>query len=97
MATREIGIRVALGGQPRDVRGLVVRESMTIAVGGLVIGTGGSLALSKGIESMLFGISRTDPLTYGTIATVLLIVAAMAAFGPARRATRVDPLVALRD
>jgi putative ABC transport system permease protein len=95
--TREIGIRVALGGQPGDVRGMVMRESLAIAVVGLMVGTVGSLALSRGLTRFLFGITATDPITYGSIAVLLLVVSCLAAFGPARRATRVDPLVALRD
>jgi putative ABC transport system permease protein len=95
--TREIGIRVALGGQPSDVRGMVFKESLGIAIVGLVIGTLGSLAISRGLTGFLFEISATDPITYVAIAALLLAVAGMAAFGPARRATRVDPLIALRE
>jgi predicted permease len=95
--TREIGIRVALGGQPGDVRRMVMRESLGIAALGLVIGTVGSLMLSGGLSGFLFEIEPTDPATYASIAALLVVVAALAAFGPARRATRVDPLVALRD
>ena len=95
--TREIGIRVALGGRPSDVRGMVMRESLSIALLGLVVGTLGSLALSRGLTAVLFEIEPTDPVTYGSIAVLLLVVASAAAFGPARRATRVDPLIALRD
>jgi predicted permease len=95
--TREIGIRVALGGQPSDVRGMVMRESMGIAVAGLLIGTAASLMLSRGLSGFLFEIKATDPVTYVSIAVLLLMVATLAAFGPALRATRVDPLVALRD
>lgn len=95
--TREIGIRVALGGQPGDVRTLVMRESLIIAGIGLVVGTLASLALSGGLTGMLFQVKPTDPVTYASIAALLVIVASLAAFGPARRATRVDPLVALRD
>ena len=95
--TREIGIRVALGGKPSDVRGMVLKESLGVAVVGLVIGTAGSLALSRSLSRFLFEITPTDPLTYGSIAVLLLVVATAAAFGPARRATRVDPLTALRE
>jgi ABC-type antimicrobial peptide transport system permease subunit len=95
--TREIGIRVALGGRPSDVRAMVMRESAGIAVGGLVIGMVASLLLSRGLAGFLFEIKPTDPVTYASIAALLLIVASLAAFGPARRATRVDPLIALRD
>jgi putative ABC transport system permease protein len=95
--TREIGIRVALGGQPRDVRWLVVRESLWISVAGLVIGTGVTLMLSGVLGKLLFGIRATDPVTYVSIATLLFVVSWVAAYGPARRATRVAPLIALRD
>lgn len=95
--TKEIGIRVALGGQPSDVRGLVVKESIGIALVGLVVGTAGSLVLSRGMTGMLYEIRPDDPTTYVTVAALLTIVAALAAFGPARRATRVDPLTALRE
>ena len=95
--TREIGIRVALGGRPSDVRGMVMKESLTIALVGLVAGTLGSLALSRGLTGFLFEVKPTDPVTYSSIAVLLLFVASAAAYGPARRATRVDPLIALRD
>ncbi len=95
--TREIGIRVALGGRPGDVRGLIMKESLAIAGVGLVIGVAGSLALSRALTSFLFEVKPTDPLTYGSIAVLLMVVASLAAFGPARRATRVDPLTALRE
>jgi predicted permease len=95
--TREIGIRVALGGRPGDVRGMIMRESFVIASVGLVLGILGSLALSRALSGFLFEIKPTDPLTYASIAGLLMIVASLAAFGPARRATRIDPLIALRD
>jgi putative ABC transport system permease protein len=95
--TREIGIRVALGGQPSDVRGMVMRESLGIAMVGLALGTVGSLMLSRGLTGFLFEIKPTDPVTYGSIAVLVLLVSSLAAFGPARRATCIDPLIALRD
>jgi putative ABC transport system permease protein len=96
--TREIGIRVALGGRPNDVRRLVVRESLWISGLGVVVGTAGTIAVSRGLSELLYGgVSPTDPATYAVIAGMLLVVAIGAAFGPARRATRVDPLVALRE
>ncbi|MEP6764000.1 MAG: ABC transporter permease [Gemmatimonadaceae bacterium] len=95
--SREIGIRMALGGQPNDVRWLVVRESLWICVIGLIVGTGATLATSHALKSMLFGIAVTDPVTYTSIAALLFAVSCVAAYGPARRATRVAPLVALRD
>jgi predicted permease len=95
--TREIGIRIALGGQPGQVWRIVVRESLLIAGAGLLAGTAISLALSRVVQGLLFGVSATDLTTYVAISGLLLFVAALAAFGPARRATRVDPLVALRE
>jgi predicted permease len=95
--SREIGIRIALGGRPVDVRRMVVRESLAIALGGLAAGAVVSVALSRAVTTLLFGVSPLDPLTYATITLLLLGVATLAAFGPAHRAARVDPLVALRD
>jgi ABC-type antimicrobial peptide transport system permease subunit len=94
---REIGIRIALGGQSRDVRRLVVRESLAISMTGLLIGIAGSLALSRLLSGLLFGITPTDVRTYVGVSALLLSVAAVASWGPARRATRVDPLIALKD
>jgi putative ABC transport system permease protein len=95
--TREIGIRIALGGEPGDVRRMVMRESLLIAIGGLAVGGAVSLLLSQLVSRLLFGVSPTDPPTYGMIGGLLLAVAVLAAYGPARRAARVDPLTALRD
>jgi putative ABC transport system permease protein len=94
--TREIGIRIALGGKPGDVRRMVIRESLVISVSGLLAGGAISLSLSRAVRGLLFGVTATDPTTYLFISALLLLVAAIAAYGPARRATRVDPLVALR-
>jgi len=94
--TREIGIRVALGGRPRDVRLMVMRQSMRIAAFGLAVGVLVSLALTTSMRGLLFGISPTDLPTYLGISLLLLLVAVAAALGPARRATRVDPTIALR-
>jgi putative ABC transport system permease protein len=94
--TREIGVRMALGATVRNVRGLVLRQAMFTAVIGAAIGLLASLALTRTMKSLLFEISSMDPLTYIGMAVLLLLVAAMAAYLPARRATRVDPIVALR-
>ncbi|MEP6834947.1 MAG: ABC transporter permease [Gemmatimonas sp.] len=94
---REIGIRMALGGQASDVRWLVVRESLWISLGGLAGGTIATLALSGVLGKMLYEVKATDPATYASIAVLLLSVASVAAYGPARRATRVAPLEVLRD
>jgi ABC-type antimicrobial peptide transport system permease subunit len=95
--SREIGIRVALGGEPRAIRGLVLREGMLICVAGLCVGLALSLVVSRTLSGLLFGVAPTDPITYVGIAFLLLAVGAGASFGPANRATRVDPMVVLRD
>ncbi|NOT09787.1 MAG: ABC transporter permease [Gemmatimonadales bacterium] len=95
--TREIGIRLALGGQPGDVRRMVLRESLAISLSGLAVGGIVSLAVSRLLTGLLFGVSPTDAATYTGIAVLLLLVAGIASYGPARRATRVDPVTALRN
>jgi putative ABC transport system permease protein len=95
--TRELGIRLALGGQPGAIRRLVVRESFLIALGGLVIGLVLSLALSRAVRGLLFGIPPTDVVTYAGVSVLLIVVALLASYGPARRATRIDPVLALRE
>jgi putative ABC transport system permease protein len=94
--THEIGVRMALGARPTDVLGLVVAQGMTIAGIGVGIGLAAALALTRLMSSFLFGVSATDPLTFIAIPLILAGVALGACFVPARRATRVDPMVALR-
>jgi putative ABC transport system permease protein len=94
--TREIGIRIALGAQTRDVWRLVLNQSLRLVFTGLGIGLAASLALTNWLKSLLFGVSASDPSTYVVIALLLLGVALTACFVPARRATKVDPMVALR-
>jgi len=94
--TREIGIRMALGAQRRDVMKLVLRQGMRLALIGVAIGLPLSLAVTQWMKSMLFGLSTTDPVTFITVSGLLTFVALLACYIPARRATRVDPLVALR-
>jgi ABC-type antimicrobial peptide transport system permease subunit len=94
--TREVGIRMALGAQRSDVIRMVLRESMSLVVIGALIGLGASIAATRMISSLLFGLSPTDPLTIGLAALLMLLVAALASYLPARRASRVDPMTALR-
>ena len=94
--TREIGIRMALGAQERSVVRLVVREAMTLVIVGIGIGVAAALALSRTLATMLFAIKATDPATFASVAALLAAVALLATYIPARRATRVDPIIALR-
>lgn len=94
--TREIGIRLALGGKPIGIVRSVVFEGLALTAVGLVAGLGGAILLSRWMKDLLFEIKPTDPLTYAVIAGVMLTVALAAALGPARRATRVDPVEVLR-
>lgn len=94
---KELGVRVALGAGPREVLALVLGQGIRLALVGLGIGLVAALALSRVLRSMVFGISTTDPLTFVLIPLLLLTVTAVASWLPARRATRVDPLEALRD
>jgi len=95
--TREIGLRMALGAQFRHVRQLILRQGMMLATIGLVLGLGIVFVLARFLKSMLYGISPSDPLTFTTITILLAGVALLACLIPAQRATRVDPMVALRD
>ena len=94
--TREIGIRMALGAKRADVLRLVVRQGMTTTLIGLALGLVGAFSISRVLRGLLYGVSSTDPLTFVAVSIVLLIVALLACLVPARRATRVDPIIALR-
>jgi putative ABC transport system permease protein len=94
--THEIGIRIALGAQQRDVLKLVVGQAMILAFIGVVVGLVTSFALTRLMSKMLFGVSATDPFIFSSIVVLLLSVSLIASFVPARRATRVDPIVALK-
>jgi predicted permease len=94
--TREMGIRLAQGAQPRDLLTLVVGQGMRLTVVGLVVGVAAAFALTRLIEQLLFGVTATDPLTFAVVPLLLAGVALAACWIPARRATRMDPLAALR-
>jgi predicted permease len=94
--TRELGVRVALGARPRDLLSMILAQSMRVALAGLAIGLAAALGLSRLVTSLLYGISPVDPATFVTIPALLTAVAMLASYVPARWATKVDPMVALR-
>ncbi|MDQ6828142.1 MAG: ABC transporter permease [Gemmatimonadota bacterium] len=96
LRTREIGIRMALGAQTGEVGRMVAREGIALAVIGAVVGLVAAIAVTRSLRALLYDVSPTDPLTLGSVALVLIIVAALASWLPARRAAKVDPLHALR-
>ena len=94
--TNEIGVRLALGAQPRDVRGMVLRQGVTAALAGVIVGLMAAYALTRVMTSLLFEVSARDPVTFGATALVLIVVNAVATYLSAHRVTQIDPLVALR-
>ena len=94
--TRDIGIRIALGSTPGGILSLVVRQGMTLALSGVVLGVAAALVFSRLMRSLLFGITATDAMTFVVIPSLLILVALLATYIPARRAARVDPMISLR-
>jgi putative ABC transport system permease protein len=95
--TREIGIRVAVGATYHDVVAMIVKQGLRTVFIGVAIGLVGSLALTRAMQSLLFGVTATDPLTFAAVILLLVAVAVLACYIPARRASKVDPVVALRS
>ncbi|HMV50331.1 MAG TPA: FtsX-like permease family protein, partial [Blastocatellia bacterium] len=94
--TQEIGIRMALGATLRDVLGLILRQGMRMALLGITLGLAGAFTLARALSSLLLGVGAADPLTFAGVAGLLIVIALLACYLPARRAARVDPLTALR-
>jgi putative ABC transport system permease protein len=94
--TREMGIRIAIGASPREVVLMVVKQGAMLGLIGIAIGLAAAFALTRMVSSLLFGVTATDPFTFGCVATLLMTVALLASLLPARRASKVDPIVALR-
>jgi putative ABC transport system permease protein len=94
---QEIGVRVTLGATARDVLVLVARQGLVLVLAGVALGTVGALAATRVLEDVLFGVTRSDPLTFAAVALLLVVVGTTASLIPARRATRVSAAVVLRD
>jgi ABC-type antimicrobial peptide transport system permease subunit len=94
--TREIGVRLALGARPADVVRMVLADSSRLSIAGVVLGVIGALALTRVLGTLLYDVSTTDTLTFVGAALIVLVVSLAAGFAPARRASRVDPTLALR-
>lgn len=97
LRTRELGLRMALGAQPRQVLLLMLKQGLLLTLGGTGIGLVGALALTRLMSSMLFAVGASDPTTFAIIVSLLFVLSLMASYLPARRATRIDPLIALRS
>jgi ABC-type antimicrobial peptide transport system permease subunit len=95
--TREMGIRLALGATPAGIMSLVMRQGLLVAAAGVGLGVAGALLLTRVLSSLIYGVSSADPWTYAGVASVLAFVALIASAIPARRASRIDPAISLRN
>jgi putative ABC transport system permease protein len=95
-ATHDFGIRIALGAQAHHVLWIVFRKGLLLAVAGSIVGLGAAFWLTRLLASLLFGVSPTDPVTFAAVAALAVLIALLACYLPARRATKIDPLIALR-
>jgi ABC-type antimicrobial peptide transport system permease subunit len=95
--TRDLGIRLALGAQRRDVFWLVIREGAALCLAGVALGIVGAMAITRWLASELYGVSPTDPATYGTVAVIVSLVTMIACYVPTRRAMGVNPQIVLRE
>jgi putative ABC transport system permease protein len=93
---REIGLRMALGAQPGEVLRLILKQGLLLTGIGIALGLAGALALTRVMSGLLFGVGSTDPATFAAIVVLLTLVSLIACYLPARRATRIDPLIAMR-
>jgi ABC-type antimicrobial peptide transport system permease subunit len=94
--TQEIGIRLALGAEASDVKNMVVMQGLKLTIAGIVIGLGCAFLLTRLLAALLFGVTARDPVVFGSVPLLLALVALVAVWIPARRASRVDPILALR-
>jgi putative ABC transport system permease protein len=95
-STRELGIRLALGATPRRVLGMILKQGLTVTAIGVVLGLAGAFAVTRFMESLLFGVSASDPVTFTVVPLVLAVAALFACYAPARKAAQVEPVVSLR-
>jgi putative ABC transport system permease protein len=93
---REIGVRIALGATRSEIVSLVVRQAMALTVAGMIVGLGAAVIASRALKTLLFGVTRSDPVTYAVVVALLLCASALASWLPAWRAARVDPALTLR-